>query len=83
MWNINAPQGRIPCAIFTKFAEFVKFGTEEGTEGAKFHPNRCNVLTLLGKKPSKSASDSKLNTGALRFAMLPARCAGNECKRLP
>ena len=20
MWNINAPQGRIPCAIFTKFA---------------------------------------------------------------
>ena len=21
--NINAPQGRIPCAIFTKFAEFV------------------------------------------------------------
>ena len=23
MCNINAPQGRIPCAIFTKFAEFV------------------------------------------------------------
>ena len=23
MWNINAPQRRIPCAIFTKFAEFV------------------------------------------------------------
>jgi len=23
MWNIGAPQGRIPCAIFTKFAEFV------------------------------------------------------------
>jgi len=23
MWYINAPQGRIPCAIFTKFAEFV------------------------------------------------------------
>jgi len=23
MWNLNAPQGRIPCAIFTKFAEFV------------------------------------------------------------
>ena len=23
IWNINAPQGRIPCAIFTKFAEFV------------------------------------------------------------
>ena len=23
MWNINAPQGRIPFAIFTKFAEFV------------------------------------------------------------
>ena len=23
MRNINAPQGRIPCAIFTKFAEFV------------------------------------------------------------
>ena len=23
MWNINAPQGRIPSAIFTKFAEFV------------------------------------------------------------
>jgi len=23
MWNINAPQGRIPCEIFTKFAEFV------------------------------------------------------------
>ena len=23
MWNINAPQGSIPCAIFTKFAEFV------------------------------------------------------------
>ena len=22
MWNINAPQGCIPCAIFTKFAEF-------------------------------------------------------------
>jgi len=21
MWNINAPQGRIPCAIFTKFAD--------------------------------------------------------------
>ena len=20
MWNVNAPQGRIPCAIFTKFA---------------------------------------------------------------
>ena len=26
MWNINAPQGRIPCAIFTKFAEFVPRG---------------------------------------------------------
>jgi len=24
MWNINAPQGRIPCAIFTKFAAFVR-----------------------------------------------------------
>jgi len=23
MWNINAPHGRIPCAIFTKFAVFV------------------------------------------------------------
>ena len=23
MWNINAPQGRIPWAIFTKFAQFV------------------------------------------------------------
>ena len=23
MWNINAPQGRIPCAIFTKVAQFV------------------------------------------------------------
>ena len=23
MWNINTPQGRIPCTIFTKFAEFV------------------------------------------------------------
>jgi len=23
MLNINAPHGRIPCAIFTKFAEFV------------------------------------------------------------
>jgi len=23
MWNINAQQGRIPCAIFTKLAEFV------------------------------------------------------------
>jgi len=23
MWNINAPQEPIPCAIFTKFAEFV------------------------------------------------------------
>ena len=23
MWNIKAPQGRIPCAIFTKFPEFV------------------------------------------------------------
>ena len=23
MWNINAPLGRIPCTIFTKFAEFV------------------------------------------------------------
>ena len=23
MWNINAPHVRIPCAIFTKFAEFV------------------------------------------------------------
>jgi len=23
MWNINVPQRRIPCAIFTKFAEFV------------------------------------------------------------
>ena len=21
MWNINAPQGRIPCAIFTQFAK--------------------------------------------------------------
>ena len=25
MWNINAPQGHIPCVIFTKFAEFVSF----------------------------------------------------------
>jgi len=24
IWNINAPQGRIPCAIFTKFAEYVR-----------------------------------------------------------
>ena len=23
IWNINAPQGRIPCTIFTKFREFV------------------------------------------------------------
>ena len=23
MWNTNAPQGPIPCAIFIKFAEFV------------------------------------------------------------
>jgi len=23
MWNRNAPQGRILCAIFTKFTEFV------------------------------------------------------------
>ena len=23
MWNINAPKGRITCAIFTTFAEFV------------------------------------------------------------
>ena len=23
MWNINAPQGRIPCAIFTEFKDFV------------------------------------------------------------
>ena len=23
IWNINAPQGRIPCAIFIKFAEFL------------------------------------------------------------
>ena len=23
MWNINAPQGSTPCAIFTKFAEFL------------------------------------------------------------
>jgi len=23
MWNINAPQGSIPCVIFTQFAEFV------------------------------------------------------------
>jgi len=23
MWNINAPQGRIHCVIFTEFAEFV------------------------------------------------------------
>jgi len=23
MWNINDPQGRIPCPIFTKFAGFV------------------------------------------------------------
>jgi len=23
MWNINAPQRRIPCVIFTKFTEFV------------------------------------------------------------
>jgi len=23
MWNTNAPQGHIPCAIFSKFAEFV------------------------------------------------------------
>ena len=23
MWNINAPQGRVPCAIFTKSANFV------------------------------------------------------------
>jgi len=25
MWNINAPQGRIPCAIFTKFAVCTSF----------------------------------------------------------
>jgi len=24
MWNINAPQGRILCAIFTTFAELVR-----------------------------------------------------------
>jgi len=24
MWNINAPHGRIPCAIFTKFTELVR-----------------------------------------------------------
>ena len=25
MWNINAPQGRIPCAIFTKLAVCTPF----------------------------------------------------------
>ena len=25
MWNINAPQGRIPCAIFTQFAVCIPF----------------------------------------------------------
>jgi len=25
MWNINAPQGRIPCAIFTKFQSLYPF----------------------------------------------------------
>jgi len=31
MWNINAPQGRIPCAIFTKFAEYnVGIGLGQG-----------------------------------------------------
>jgi len=31
-----APQGRHVAPMG------VKFGTEEGTEGAKFHPHRCN-----------------------------------------
>jgi len=53
----------------------VKFGMEEGTFGpllhAKFHPHRCNVLPLRGKKPQNRPL-SKRNTGrfALR-AMLP------------
>jgi len=52
----------------------VKFGMEEGTGPllhAKFHPLRCNVSPLQGKKPQNRPL-SKLNTGrfALR-AMLP------------
>ena len=29
----------------------VKFGTEEGTFRAKFHPHQCNVSPLRGEKP--------------------------------
>jgi len=57
----------------------VKFGVEEGTFGpllhAKFHPHRCNVSPLWGKKPQNRPL-SKLNTG--RFAlrtMLPVKIA--------
>jgi len=35
----------------------VKFGMEEGTFHAKFHPHRCNVSPLWGEKTLKSASE--------------------------
>ena len=49
----------------------VKFGMEEETFHAKFHPHQCNVSPLRGEKPQNWPL-SKLNTGrfALR-AMLP------------
>jgi len=43
----------------------VKFGTEEGTLRAKFHPHRCNVSPMRGEKP-QNRPVNKLNTGALR-----------------
>jgi len=50
---------------------------EEGTFGpllhAKFHPHRCNVSPLRGKKPQNRPL-SKLNTGRFVLrAMLPVK----------
>ena len=45
----------------------VKFGTEEG---ARFHPDRCNVSPLRGEKP-KNRPVSKLNTGSVALRAMP------------
>ena len=49
----------------------VKFGMEEGTLHAKFHPHRCNVSPLRGENPQNWPL-SKRNTGRFVLrAMLP------------
>ena len=58
MWNINAPQGRIPCAIFTKFAVCTSF---QDTLGVKIWLDLLEGLWSYGGFKSRGLVSPKFS----------------------